>query len=162
MRQATLERQQMDAFARYWEDLFEDFPEARRRAVELMGETVQKDLNERIQVSDLDHEAKGTVRSWQEVRLGSRGGYAAVTPKKGVASPRAGQKQHTWKGSPITQKQVTRWLEKGHGTPRGKDGSRQGTGYVKGRLFYSWTKMKAWEHARDAANDLLESIADGV
>ena len=176
MRQATLERQQMDAFARYWEDLFEEFPEARRQAVERMGETVQKDLNARIQISDLNHAAKGTVKSWQEVRLGSRGGYAAIAPKKGTASPRVGQKQHTWKDRPITQKQVTRWLERGHGTPStGKKvwsynkrtktlhrvHERRGTGYVKGRLFYSWTRMKAWEHARDAANDLLESIADG-
>ena len=82
MRQATLERQQMDAFARYWEDLFEEFPEARRQAVERMGKTVQKDLNARIQISNLNHAAKGTVKSWQEVRLGSRGGYAAIAPKR--------------------------------------------------------------------------------
>ena len=67
---------------------------------------------------------------------------------------RAGQKQHTWRGDPVTQKQVTRWLERGHGTPQG--------GYVKGRQFYSFTRMKAWEHARKAADRVLSLIADEV
>lgn len=154
MRKATLERQEMDRFARYWEKLYQAFPDARRQAAQAMGEAVQKDLNAQIQAADLENGAKSTVRSWQDVRIGSRGGYAAVSPAGGVAKPRAGQKQHTWRGDPVTQKQVTRWLERGHGTPQG--------GYVKGRQFYSFTRMKAWEHARKAADRVLSLIADEV
>ena len=144
----------MDRFARYWEKLYQAFPDARRQAAQAMGEAVQKDLNAQIQAADLENGAKSTVRSWQDVRIGSRGGYAAVYPAGGVAKPRAGQKQHTWRGDPVTQKQVTRWLERGHGTPQG--------GYVKGRQFYSFTRMKAWEHARKAADRVLSLIADEV
>ena len=154
MQKATLERQEMDRFARYWEKLYQAFPDARRQAAQAMGEAVQKDLNAQIQAADLENGAKSTVRSWQDVRIGSRGGYAAVSPAGGVAKPRAGQKQHTWRGDPVTQKQVTRWLERGHGTPQG--------GYVKGRQFYSFTRMKAWEHARKAADRVLSLIADEV
>ena len=35
-----------------------------------------------------------------------------------------------------------------------------GLRYVKGRMFYSWTKMKALEHALDAANEALEIFAE--
>lgn len=154
MRKATLERQEMDRFARYWEKLYQAFPDARRQAAQAMGEAVQKDLNAQIQAADLKNGAKGTVRSWQQMRLGSKGCYAAVSPAKEVARPRPGQKQHTWRGDSVTQKQVTRWLERGHGTPQG--------GYVKGRQFYSFTRMKAWEHARKAADRVLSLIADEV
>ena len=176
MRKAALERQEMDRFARYWEKLFQAFPEARRKGVEAMGEAVQKDLNAQIQAADLESDAKGTVRSWQEVRIGSGGGYAAVTPKKDIARPKR-WRQHTYRGQPVTQKQVTRWLERGHGTPATgakqwnyvmktkkwhQVAERQGVGYVPGRQFYSFTQAKAWEHARKAADKVLSLIADEV
>ena len=44
----------------------------------------------------------------------------------------------------------------------GRSGLNTVTGlrYVKGRMFYSWTKMKAMEHALDAANEALEIFAE--
>ena len=65
MRKATLERQQMDRFARYWERLYQAVPDARRQAAEAMGEAVMQDLKQNIQTADLTGRAKGTVRSWQ-------------------------------------------------------------------------------------------------
>ena len=62
MRKATLERQEMDRFARYWEKLYQAFPDARRQAAQAMGEAVQKDLNAQIQAADLKNGAKSTVR----------------------------------------------------------------------------------------------------
>lgn len=61
----------MDRFARYWEKLYQAFPDARRQAAQAMGEAVQKDLNAQIQAADLENGAKSTVRSWQDVRIGS-------------------------------------------------------------------------------------------
>lgn len=117
-----------------------------------------------------------TVRTWQELRVGSKGGYAALSPGKGTAQPRAGEAQHTWKGKPVSKKQVTRWLERGHGTRRPAAGSSRSwnqagragvtrasaAGYVKGRQFYSWTKAKALEPALKAADRVLSRIADEV
>ena len=177
MKNAAMKRQEADAFARFWADLFKAFPESRRKAVEAMGQTVKQDLDKQIQAAQLDHDAKGTVQAWQEVRLGSRGGYAAISPRRDVARPKAGEKQHTWQGNAVTQRQVTRWLERGHGTPSTgamtwsyqrktktlrRIRERAGTGYVRGRLFYSWTKLDAWEHARKTAERLLSAIADEV
>lgn len=150
----------------------EDFPEARAVAVKAMGESARRYLDAQIGRADLEADAKGTVRSWQELRFGSRGGYAALTPKK--ASPfRAGGKPKSWHGEPVTVKQITKWLERGHGVrkpgpeskrlvPFGRSGVNRYTGerYVKGRMFYSWTKMKALEHALDAADEALEIFAE--
>ena len=44
----------MDRFARYWEKLYQAFPDARRQAAQAMGEAVQKDLNAQIQAADLE------------------------------------------------------------------------------------------------------------
>ncbi|WP_283115566.1 hypothetical protein [Intestinimonas timonensis] len=175
---ATLDRQEIRRFNRRWEDLMEDFPEARAVAVKTMGESARRDLDAQIGRADLESDAKGTVRSWQELRFGSRGGYAALTPQK--ASPvRTGKKPKSWHGQAVTVKQVTKWLERGHGVRKAdtrkdyawstarknrnrRSGLNTATGlrYVKGRMFYSWTKMKAQEHAIDAANEALEIFAE--
>lgn len=169
---ATLDRQEIRRFNRLWEDLMEDFPAARTVAVKTMGESTRRDLDAQIGRADLESDAKGTVRSWQELRFGSKGGYAALTPKK--ASPlRAGKKPKSWHGEAVTVKQITKWLERGHGVrkpgPDSKRKSRFGRSmgnrytsqrYVKGRMFYSWTKSKALEHALDAANEAMEIFAE--
>ena len=129
-----------------------------------------------IGAAELADGAKGTVRTWQELRVGSKGGYAALSPGKGTAQPRVEETQHTWKGKPVSKKQVTRWLERGHGTRRPAAGSSRScnqagragvtrasaAGYVKGRQFYSWTKAKALELALKAADRVLSRIADEV
>ncbi len=177
-RKATLDRKAVQKFYSYWEDLMEDFPEARAVAVKAMGEATKRDLDAQICRADLEADAKGTVRSWQELRFGSRGGYAALTPQK--ASPvRTGKKPKSWHGQAVTVKQVTKWLERGHGVRKAdtrkdyawstawknrnrRSGLNTATGlrYVKGRMFYSWTKMKALEHAIDAANEAMEIFAE--
>lgn len=173
---ATLDRKAVEKFNSYWEDLVEDFPEARAVAVKAMGEAVKRDLDAQIGKADLEADAKGTVRSWQELRLGSGGGYAALSAKKGYPS---GGKPKSWNGKAVTVKQVTKWLERGHGAReadptgdyfyskrrrnrKGKAGynARTTRYYIKGRMFYSWTKMKALEHALDAANEVLEIFAE--
>ena len=170
---ATLDRQAIRRFNAYHAHLMEDFPETRALAVRTMGESVKRDLDAQIGSADLETDAKGTVRSWQEVRLGSRGGYAALAPQK--ATPlRAGRKPKSWRGEAVTVKQITKWLELGHGVRKpgpdskrksrfGRSGVNRSTGvrYVKARMFYSWTKMKALEHAIDAANEALERFAEG-
>ncbi len=166
----------------------EDFPEARAEAVRTMGQAAQRELNAQIRRADLEEDAKGTVISWQKLRFGSWGGYAAVTPlgRETMRTSRGGflgklgfTKPKKWKGTKVTTKMVTKWLERGHGvrTPdttkayawserrkkrNRKSGVNGATGlrYVKGRMFYSWTKMKALDLALDAANNALERFAE--
>lgn len=172
---AQLNREWLERFSQFWDSLFEVVPEARAEAVKAMGEAAKQELDAQIGAADLETDAKGTVRSWQELRLGSRGGYAALSPRSGTAAPRSG-KQHTWKGAAVTQRQVTKWLERGHGTRKPRAGSatawnqagtagirrRSAVSYVKGRQFYSYTRGKALDLALKAADRALSRIADEV
>ena len=56
---ARLERMEMEQFARYWAELLQAVPEARRKAVEAMGDAVRRELNIQIQTADLESGAKG-------------------------------------------------------------------------------------------------------
>lgn len=188
-RAATLNRQAIQRFNSYWEDLMEEFPEAKAEAVRTMGQAAQRELNAQIRKADLEEDAKGTVISWQNLRFGSRGGYAAVTPRGGetMRTSRGGflgklgfTKPKKWKGTKVTTKMVTKWLEQGHGVRKAdtrkdyawsenrKKRNRRSAGYnpstgmvfVKGRMFYSWTKMRALDLALDAANNALERFAE--
>lgn len=187
---ARFERKKLDEFLNCWEDLFEQFPEARAKAVESMGEAMQKEVNARIQAADLESDAKGTVVAWQELRLGSGGGYAVVSPIKGQTvlsrdRRRSGvtSRQHTYRGDPVTSKQITNWLEKGHGAReadtqkayawsdyrwnRMEAGNssvhdRTGKRYIPGRQFYSFARLHALELALKAADKVLAVIADEV
>ena len=175
-----MDRREVRKFNSCWDDLFRAVPEARAQAVATMGQAARQELNAQIGKADLETDAKGTVSSWQELRLGSKGGYAALSAIK--ASPyRAGKKPKSWKGTPVTVKQVTKWLERGHGVRKPdttkdyawsqsrKNRNRRagwnaatGRSYVKGRMFYSWTKTRATELALKAADQVLSKIADEV
>ncbi|MEQ2445003.1 hypothetical protein WMO64_16240 [Pseudoflavonifractor sp. CLA-AP-H29] len=182
------ERKRLDQFLRFWEPLFEKVPEARRAAVEAMGETVKQELDAQIRAADLEEDAKGTVISWQEVRLGSGGGYVAVSPVKGKSvqsrdRTKRGEKlrQHTYRGAAVTSHQITKWLEKGHGARQADPtkayawsrsrwnrdhaapfNDRTGKQYIQGRMFYSWASLKARDIALRAASRVLERIGDEV
>ena len=183
-----MERKEVDRFVRFWEPLFQKVPEARAEAVKAMGEAMAGEVQARIQAADLERDARGTVVSWQELRLGSRGGYAAVSPIKGktvLSRDRLASgtrlRQHTYKGKAVTSKQITGWLEKGHGARYAKStgayawsrrrwnrewrigfNDKTNTGYVAGRQFYSFARLTAWDAARKAADRVLSKIADEV
>lgn len=158
-------------FERYWEDLFEEFPAARAAAVNEMGKAVKEDLDAQILSQGVD-DLFGHIRNTQEVRFGSRGGYAAVSPVASEMTDRYGRTK-TWKGQQVSTRQVTRWLEKGHGARkpsgsakkyrlqlRGASFGKKGNLYIKGHLFYSWTKLRALDHALSAANKAMEIFAE--
>ena len=135
---ARFDREQLRRFNRRWETLYETFPESKRAAVEVMGRAAQNELKTQILAQDVD-DGFGHVRSWQEVRLGSRGGYAALSP--GKRTPAAG-----------SGREYTR---------AGRSGLNKATGtrFVPGHLCYSWTKLHAQELALDAAEKLLRRLA---
>jgi hypothetical protein len=107
-----------------FEDVTAKIPEARRKALEAAAKAVQEDLNREIVQRLPNHDARGRVRSWQEVAIGTRGGYAAVTRTPKSRSERVNQ-QSTWatvkralRGQSAkkvyTGYEITKWLEKGH------------------------------------------------
>ena len=79
---ARMDRARLERFNRFWEELLQAVPDARRQAVEEAGAAVQRELNTQIGAAELADGAKGTVRTWQELRVGSKGGYAALSRKR--------------------------------------------------------------------------------
>lgn len=168
-----MNRRELERFNRFWEKLYQKVPEARAQAVEAMGEAVRKELRRQVFSADFTSGAHGSVDSWQSLRFGSRGGYAAISPQSGVPRVRDG-KQSAWRARLVTTRMVTGWLERGHGARRsvsGKAGrriksaalnARTGSLYVKGRQFYSAAKQNAWDEAKKAADRVLSKIADEV
>lgn len=176
---ATLDRQDIQKFNTRFGRLMEVYPEARATAVKAMGQAAQQELNAQIGKADLETDAKGTVSSWQELRLGSEGGYAAISPKAYKWSYDHGKgKPKFWKSVRVSTRMVTKWLERGHGVRKAdttkayawsqrrknriwRSGVNKYTGlrYVKGRMFYSWTKLKARNQALDAATEAMNTFA---
>ncbi len=105
-----------------WEELLQAVPDARRQAVEEAGAAVQRELNAQIGAAELADGAKGTVRTWQELRVGSKGGYAALSPEKGRPSPGWRKRSIPGRESPCP-KAGHPLAGAGHGTRRPAAGS---------------------------------------
>lgn len=173
---ARMDRARLEQFNRFWEELLQAVPDARRQAVEEAGAAVQRELNAQIGAAELADGAKGTVRTWQELRVGSKGGYAALSPGKGTAQPGRGKRSTPGRESPCPKSRSPGGWSGGTAPAGPAAGSSRSwnqagragvtrasaAGYVKGRQFYSWTKAKALELALKAADRVLSRIADEV
>lgn len=98
----------------------------------------------------------GKVRSWQEARVGSDGGYAAVSPKpKTFAEDRRGQETRYKVGY------VTGAISYGHQTPRNKAGYRTSSKKIAGRYFYESVDEDEVENiAQEAAEQIVQALTD--
>ncbi len=161
-------------------DLFDDviaaFPDARRQALEAAGEVVRRELDRRIQSELPGRDVRGKVRRWQELTVGSKGGYVKIAR---IPADRAEQIRKTPGSRTYNSSQITFWLEHGHAVA--KKGRNQygkfrryearraiyspGTGrsIVTGKQFYALTQahaLKAAHRAAEAALDELQALFD--
>lgn len=154
-----------------FDEVLEKIPEAREKALEAAGERVKKELDRQIVARLPGRDQHGRVRSWQDVTMGSKGGYLRIKPTdlEIVNKYR------------YNSRQVTGYLERGHkiassGRGRYRAVSRSeaapkkdshvvtnessGDLVVKGFQFYSWTRSRAANEARKAAEIVLEELED--
>lgn len=107
----------------------------------------------------------GKVQRWQEAQVGSRGGYAAVRPKKDTwteATKKAGNRYAV--GA------VTNAIVSGHRFPTPRRGSKGRNRYrerivtthqrVPGRPFYEDAKPQIQELAQQTAQRVLEKLLE--
>lgn len=109
--------------------LLNQFPEERRKLHEEIAEIAKREVDTQIVASGIN-DANNKIRGWQEARVGSGGGYAAVSAVKG--------KGLTGDNSPGA---ITNYLEGGHRIrpPSGQAKRYKPaikTPYVDGRHFY--------------------------
>ena len=160
MARQWFDKSDWDAFWRFWDDAIQRIPDLKREALEAMGKAVLQEVREQISRRGV-HDSQGRVAKWQEMRIGSKGGYVAVSPSPDEAV------QVTRSGEPTTSKDVTRYLERGHGipTPSGRNRRYQPRitshrTYVPGRMFYSWAKMYAQKIALAEADRAMDQLTD--
>lgn len=131
--------------------LLNSIPNARKQLHEEYAAMAKElvDANIKATVND----PSGKVSGWQEARVGSGGGYAAVSA---TASS-------TGKNSPGA---ITNYLENGHAIrkPSGKDPHYRPrihvAGRVDGRHFYHNASLKAQRRAIDIAEKFVNKLAD--
>lgn len=145
-----IDTRDMDALAKKLNDLSKRYKGEKRAMFERAGELLKKHLDESIDAKLNDEH--GRVKSWQQVQVGSKGGYAAIRPikkPKGKDGPGA----------------ITGYLESGHrirrpsGKAKSKARRRINVPYVSGRYFYRDTAKQMETEAEKLANEFAETIA---
>lgn len=103
----------------------------------------------------------GKVRSWQGQFVGSKGGYAAVRPKKEAYVETRG-KQTGFRAGPkkYAVGYVTNAVNSGHKWPRNTWGYRTRAGTVPGRQFYRRAQAQAESVAREAGEQIVRTLMD--
>lgn len=149
-----------------FDEVLEELPEARRMALEAAGDALQKEVSR--QIDKRVHDSNGRVKRWQEISMGSKGGYVKVAPVEEEIEDKN-----------CTSRELTYWLEHGHPIAplkRNRHGrikryvarridyllfkaERQ---YVEGKMFYSWSKMEAAKLAKTAAEEVLTVLANDL
>lgn len=159
-----IDKKELESFIDYYGKFIERLPSIKAQAIYAAGKVLQQEVQSQIDQQGIS-DSFGRVKRWQQLYLGSNGGYAAIRPL-------AEYTDSTWKGKPVLSKQLTRWLEKGHAArkPSGNNPRYEprikkavlGSGgvVVKGRLFYSWAKSTGSGKALDAAMRELDRITD--
>ena len=166
---ARFEANQWKKFWKYWEDFIAEWPEAKRIALKAAGNAILEEVQRSI-VKEGINDSRGRVRRWQDMRVGSGGGYVAISPVDDAV-------QITQSGKVSTARDITRYLNRGHGVREPSDPdskkykkrvqenmpiSNRGKVYVPGRPFYSDPKRNSGEIARKAADDALSRLSDAI
>jgi hypothetical protein len=162
---------ELELFDADLEAILKEMPDARRELHENLTEILKKEVDEQIDASGLN-DASGKVKGWQEPRVGSKGGYAAIRPEKGrnlvgANSPGAitnylefGHKVRDSKADKEERDKTIamRHAEKQHGRHKKKtiiNDNRQG---VKGYHFY----FEAQRSVESKAVAEVERFADAM
>lgn len=160
-----LDHSQLSRLCRWYEDALKLIPEAKTRALRAAADAVKQELDRQI-ASRLD-DSHEKVRTWQQVQMGSKGGYSRVGPGKQEVANQYGKKYG------YTAAQVTSYLERGHAVPSPTGKSQRyrpnlekailgsaGNAVVPGRQFYSYTRLKASDLGIAAMEDELDRLTD--
>lgn len=155
----SLDKSGWDKFMKAWENVVEVFPDAKRRALHEAGKVVLMEVMDQIVITGV-RDTRFNVRNWQSTRMGSGGGYVAISPAV-VSVP----------GKGMMSKKITEYLDQGHAARRPTGRNKRykpqikramigaaGNVFVPGRHFYSAARPKANTEAKKAAEKVLAQI----
>ena len=122
-----------DALIRRFDDAIRTMPDKQRELHEGAAAILKREIDAGISGSLND--SRGRVKSWQEPRVGTRGGYAAISAISGKGAT----------GNNDSPGAITNYLENGHrirrpnGNAKRQRPSRARLAYVDGNHFYQDT-----------------------
>lgn len=124
------------------------FPDKRRELHERISNRLEQEVRQQIFMTGVNDES-GKIESWQKGRIGSKGGYAAVSAVSG-------------KTGPNSQGAITNYLENGHRIrPPGRmKRSRVKVAYVNGFHFYKFAQENAEAIAYAETEQLVDELAE--
>lgn len=147
----NIEISELEKFNSDLDKLLKEVPSARRELHERIAKMAGNEVNKEIAQAGFKGGGE-KLRNWQEVHVGSKGGYAAVRPtsaSSGSDSPGA----------------ITNYNESGHKirTPSGKSKNYRPkikVPYVEGRHFYQNARRTAEKEAIEIAEDFADKLAE--
>ena len=153
----TVELEGLDRIRKSWDVLLERFPAEKRRVLSQVGQELLRQV--RVQIG-----GTGKVAGWQDIHMGSGGGYVAVRP-------RAKTYQTTKGGKRYAVGYITNAIEGGH-RPGGRQPGPKAAGYryqprfhvssVPGLWFYDRVRAQVGSLTQEELDTLLGTIIDGL
>ena len=147
----------LDQLGKSWSELLKRFPEEKRRVLFEVGQELLTQVRQEIG-------GKGKVAGWQDIHMGSKGGYVAVRA-------RAKEYQTTKSGKRYAVGYVTNAIEWGHRTG-GRRPGRKAEGYryrprihkaaVPGKWTYKMVRGQLDAITQQELDQLLAFIIDGL
>lgn len=103
----------------------------------------------------------GKVRNWQGAFVGSKGGYAAARPQKGLYVETQG-KQTGFRAGPkkYAVGYITNAIDGGHRSPRNKSGFYASARRTPGKQFYQRAQASAESVAQEAGEQIVQALID--
>ena len=77
MARSIFDKSEWDFFWRFWDEAIQRIPDLKREALEAMGKAVLQEVRGQISRRGVN-DPQGWVARWQEMRMGSKGGYVAA------------------------------------------------------------------------------------
>ena len=132
---------------RRFASVLDKFPSQRRELFERVAQRLEAEVVQQVKASGIN-DSSGKIASWQKGRVGTGGGYAAVSAVKG----------ETGANSPGA---ITNYLENGHRIrpPGVLKRSRVHVAYVNGYHFYQNAAARAEAVAGDEGEKLAEALS---
>lgn len=146
MLEAHIDHSELKRLAEKLEKSPKVLKEAKRRAFQSSAPKLKSAVDTQIGGS-------GRVRDWQGARVGSKGGYAAVSPKA-----RTYAQDHQGRPTKYAVGYVTNAINNGHRTRRGKLGFRSSARTIPGKRFYQQTQVQVEQVAQETAQQVVDTL----
>ncbi|PKM71515.1 MAG: hypothetical protein CVU91_13410 [Firmicutes bacterium HGW-Firmicutes-16] len=143
----SVEHEGLQNLDRRFASVLNKFPSERKELFERIAKRLEQEVGQQIYMSGVN-DYSGKIEGWQKGRVGTGGGYAAVSAVRGKTGP----------NSPGA---ITNYLNSGHRIrPPGRlKRSRVHVAYVNGYHFYQYAAANAEAIAANEAEKLADELA---